>query len=154
MSFNWTIPNWIRMMLPPHLGKPKMEAWLNILLTPVETTKTKYITETKVNGQTMVLEAFLNDTFDSALRRIYITSLSDILPGNYIYLSPEGQLPKYIYTTAENTQETWLYRTIQYGDNSGFKVQIPLELESKTGTILLYVNKYKLAGKAVIIELY
>ena len=69
----------VEQYLPPILRKPKMLAWLKALFTPIQTLKTSmlaYFTyarrEARMNGQVIVLENYLNDTFDSALRRIKI----------------------------------------------------------------------------------
>lgn len=144
------------MMLPPHLVKSKMQAWLYSLLTPVETTKNIFLTETQINGQTIVLETFLNTAFNltSPDPIIYIQSKSDILPRNFIYSNLESQPPIFIYQKSENKPSVWLYKNIQYTYNSGFIVKVPNSIADKTPDILQLVNKYKLAGKAVIIETY
>lgn len=99
------------------------------------------------NGQVMLLEKVLNDTFDNEQRRIYITDSLSVDP-LYIYTAPEDRP---VYLGSE-----YLYRFSEFTDGGiDFYVIFPLEMKPVIAFDLLnfenrikaLINYYKLASK-------
>lgn len=104
------------------------------------------------NGQVILLEKALNDTFDKELRRIYITDSSQSDPV-YLYSTAE-QKPVYLGTQ-------YLYDFSSFNQSEfEFIVNFPLELKPVNPFDLLnfenrikaLVNYYKLASKRYVIK--
>lgn len=97
------------------------------------------------------LEGVLNDRFDSALRRIYITN-SLYVQAFYLYRDIE-QLPKYVYTSAESNPK-YLYKDSELSSSYTFIIHIPNGLPFDITILTALMNKYKLPGTSWIIDIY
>ncbi len=79
MNFDFDVFLLIERYLPLVLRNPKHLAWLNSLMKPIETLKNDFLVfvkwarrEARMNGQVIVMQDYLNDLFDTELRRIRI----------------------------------------------------------------------------------
>jgi len=97
----------VKSITPVLLRKPKMLAWLNVLVSPIEwlydafrlnrLNNLYYLTH---NSQVYSMEAVLNDAFDADQRRIYISDIS-YPEAVWLYLAAELR-PVPLYTEAED----------------------------------------------------
>jgi hypothetical protein len=115
--------------------------------------KKEVLYKLSVNGQTIQIEWFLNDAFDSIQRRIQI--LHKKSTNKYLYNKEEGQIRLYVYNKGETHSPVFL-RT--KGENTGsglttnFLVQAPSELQLENGKLKANIDRHKLAGKNYIID--
>jgi hypothetical protein len=143
------------LLTPPFLRKLKFIDFLEALLKPLEEVnfdfkifRNKAIYKVTHNGQTVYLQAVLNDSYDNGLRRIYIDDVPIYDP---LYIYPEAnEKPVYI-------GKPYLYTAAEALNFSGFDflVFVPVEykpFEEKELEIFLtqirsLINYYKLASK-------
>ena len=169
----------IEQYLPPILRNPKMLAWLKSLFTPIQTLKMSMLAffsyarrEARMNGQVIVLENYLNDTFDSLLRRIRIKDNSDryFYKSNvnpYMLSSIESANPKPLYIpslTDFNFSVDFVVKTpFATTDRAFYKSSVnaytfPYTLNSLVASgsieseIINTVKKYKISGKSFQID--
>ncbi len=145
-------------LMEPRLRKPIHKAWLGALVKGSvgvlysmfkawRGDNVYYITH---NSQVCFMEAALNDTFDTAARRIYITDTDIVMPV-YIYHDFEDkpvflkedsevgvlyEAPVYLYTDSE-------IATV----NDGFIVWVPAALVYDLPMMESLVNRYRLPSK-------
>jgi hypothetical protein len=149
--------DWIRLLLfhiPELLGLPIILGLAKAFITPIQLIYNDFITRRNRdiyklghNSQVCYMEAALNDSFDTTLRRIHIED-SDLFPRIYIYTTAELK-PKYIYTHAEG-KPLYLYTRNEYSDTAvDFNVYVPADLESSINIYALraLIDYYKLASK-------
>jgi hypothetical protein len=109
----WPDVNWydlVQRMLPVWWRKPRMLAWLQVLVSQVQQLHGTFLAlrdltlyDMRLNGQTMYLEKGLNDRFDDDERRIYIETVEDPTQF-YIYRVEEAQPQLFIYRRWASTQ--------------------------------------------------
>src|SRR6185437_15509245 len=92
----------VNILLPPRLRNSKMVAWLNVLTIPVvyiynlfTTNRNNDLYNLAHTSQVCFMQGVLNDTFDYALRRIYIIDGPEFDP-LFIYTALEEK-PLFIY---------------------------------------------------------
>ncbi len=176
MIFDFDVHKLIEQYLPVGLRKPLHLAWLKALFESMQNLKQFFLLfigfarlEVRLNGQAGVLEAYLNDLYDSAERRIRIVDDSTRL---FFKFEQSKNLPTVLSSIRP------LYISAR-ADNSiyDFVVKIPF-LESERAKVksdanayyfpyFLYryvpdsgivadinrlVNRYKIAGKTFNIE--
>ena len=151
-NVNWgKLLNWL---LPEMLRKPKLLAFMNALVFPIQLLhidllrfKKQKEYQLSINSQVCRMQAMLNDKYDSGARRIYI---DDGHLGNSVY----------VFTAAENTH-TWLFKSSENnplyvynrneikGTAAHFIVYIPTILNGNINIpeLTSLVNIYKLPGK-------
>lgn len=153
MTFNWNIDNWLNQYLPPFKKQLNRVKWLRALLKPIKTLHTSLLTyrseinrKARINGQTIVLENYLNDLFDSSDRRIYIETTSDLNLPVYSYLKSEGK-PVFFYTAAES-KPVYFRSSTEIPSSYQFEVVIPVGVLTSAEEVRLkgIVNYYRLAG--------
>ena len=136
-----------------------MSAWLQCLVSPVVylynafyTNRAGNLYTLAHNSQVCYMEAALNDTFDNALRRIYITdgSYDDAL---YLYLTDEdtplwlGLISEEGTTTAYPDPE-WLYTGAEVSLSIyDFIVWVPVSLSFDPIYMRALINKYRLVSR-------
>jgi len=157
--FSVNINNVIWWRLPQRWRNPIMFAWLKALCAPVayiynlflayQASSVYYLSH---NSQVCYMEAALNDTFDAALRRIYITDGADEYPW-YVYTDAEAT-PVYMGLDSEVGSEAYAPVYIYLDDEtaleegSGFIVHVPVAtLNAPYMTAL--IEKYRLPGRNI-----
>lgn len=134
-------------MLPTFLRKPKIVGYLQSLLAPIITIhdnwKQKRLDDwykLEHTGQVCKLRKVLNDEFDNADRRIYITD-GDSFPRKYIYTGAEDK-PVFL-------GKMFVYRNSEYvNTGSDFIVFAPQGIiDAQTNELNALINFYKLASK-------
>lgn len=148
--FNVDLDKLINWLTPALLRKPKMFAWMRSLCAGLYSLYTEFMNkrdqdlyELSHDSRVFSMEAVLNDAFDYADRRIYIT---DGFTKERVYIyTPDEDKPLYL------DEPVYLYNPEDYFDTGvDFVVWVPtLVALTAQGMILLkaLVNKYKLAGK-------
>ena len=94
------------------------------------------------NGQCCYLQAALNDLFDNALRRIYISNGNSIVP-SWWALDSENK-PEWWALDSEDEPAWWPLDSEL--SNLGFTVNVPSALTFSNAQMVALVNKYKLPG--------
>ncbi len=145
-------------LLPVRLRKPIAYAWLKCLVEPVKWLyglftgfRSANLYLLAHNSQVAYLEAALNDTFDSALRRIYITDGAYEDP-EFVYLAPENK-PVWLGLVAEigstgYTNPRALYTNAETSLlGTAFITVVPVGLIFDTQRMRALVDFYRLAGR-------
>jgi hypothetical protein len=150
MNFTWNIANWVKQVIPDMLRKSVQLAWLQVLLTPINTLFSEFkvfrkrIAEQMLpTGQTMSIEWRLNALFDPLHRRIFIKSANELVDQPYIYQSSEPNGP--FYMGSKTTRRNSEYFTGNY-----FIVYVPAALISSQ--VAYEIRRYKLAGTTYTIQ--
>lgn len=153
--YSFDIEKFIHRLLPPFLRTALQKAWIRVLLKPVEYLLTQLqayrvekLNELSYNGQTIQLERYLNDIFDSVQRRIQVKHYADSPDFDYL-LSENGSALDYDYLISESTNTGFLYFI---GENSAplgvdFIVLFPSSISTLSEAIKARVDKYRVAGK-------
>lgn len=79
MIYIWNIPSFVEQNIPSFLREDPLLSYVKALLYPIEQAYAGFLSyrvyinkKVKYNGQTIILENLLNDTFDGTLRQIRI----------------------------------------------------------------------------------
>lgn len=155
LNINKLIDAW----LPELLRKPKLVAFLQSGLKPMQTLHTTFLTyrdaklyEATITGETNRLEKALQDKFGAG---IYIIHPVDYLDTAYIYLETEPRQLEHDYLESENYQpKEYDFLESEYTSDFDFIVQVPDALESLTNEIKTQLVKYALYSKRYTIILY
>lgn len=154
MIFNWNIDDIPRQELPPHRQEPERLAYLKALLKPIKTLYNSFVSYRRVtikklryNGQTIILQNYLNDLFDPTLRRIRILTVFDLDMPLYVGLDSEPD-PVYLGLNSEpsplylglNSETGYLFHFIVEAATGSLTAQQIVRLKA-------VVNYYRLAGK-------
>jgi hypothetical protein len=150
--FNISFSQLVKYILPVRLRGTTMQAWLNVLVSPVVFLYNLFIANRATNlyrlghnGQVVYLQAVLNDTFDATLRRITITdaAYADVLP---VYILPELK-PVALYTVFENKPQAIYTNTEIALSTSGFIVNVPAAIGTfSTARMKALIDVYRLVG--------
>ena len=142
----------IQLVLPIRKRKPLRRAWLFALISPVVYMynlflfrRTDRLYQLSHNAQVVYMQSLLNDRFDANLRRIFISDTPNISP-LFTYTVPE-QKYVYLYTTAENNNQTFFTHTEIAIANNGFIVNIPTTLNIDHATLTALVDAFRLPSK-------
>ncbi len=154
---NIYIVNWNKLLtwlLPEVLRKPKVLAFMNALVYPIQLLhidllrfKKQKEYQLSINSQVCRMQAMLNDYYDSGLRRIYI---GDGQLGNEVYLFQDSEnSPIGLFTDAENNPEYVYNDNELVGTVADFIVYIPNVLNGSINIneMVSLVNQNKLPGK-------
>jgi hypothetical protein len=158
-NINWS--DFIRLLLPIALRQPRLQAWLRVLINPIETLHASFRTfrdeslyKLRHNSQIAYLENVLNDAFDNQLRRIRIANAVFKTPV-YFY-EPEENKEVFFYEPEDN-QPVYFYEADDFaGDGFDFYVYVPPDIRPLAGsneeTNLVVrmqglINYYKLYAK-------
>jgi len=139
-------------LLPVNLRTTVHDAWLRALYAPLRSIYSLFIARRDANlywlfitPQVCYLEKMLNDRYDSAERRIYITDSTPVTPV-YIYLEEE-QKPVYIYTEEEQ-KPVYIYTEAEINaGRADFIVNVPASVSYNDREMQALLDRYKLAGK-------
>lgn len=79
-NYEFNITNWVSYLIPKQLRNERLMAFVNALIAPLQQLNTaandwanSVFYDVQFNGQVVMLEHLLNDTFDDTSRRITIT---------------------------------------------------------------------------------
>ncbi|MBS1740740.1 MAG: hypothetical protein JST88_09385 [Bacteroidetes bacterium] len=99
------------------------------------------------SGQVAHLEFMLNDKFDKAQKRIFISG-GVILSRLYLYLDSELQ-PMWTYRDVEQ-MPLWMYSDAELaaGYGADFVIHVPFGLVAQDDTVQAFADRYKRDGKS------
>lgn len=150
--FKLNIKRHVSRTVPPFWRKLFTLSWLEVLLWPVVTLNETFVAwvdqkriELNYNGQTIILEAMLNDLFDPTERRIRIQHTTS--EREYDYFVSEGQAADFDYFISEAEPARYDYYQSEMVELiiEGFRVSLPMGLMSQEDQIRGNILKYKLA---------
>lgn len=145
-----------KQLLTPPIARLSHLEWVRVLISPLSTLnavfvayRAEVIKRLRYNGQVIILEALLNDTFQPDLRQIYIETVDEKLAQLYVYQTSEAQDPEYVHQSGE-APPLYIFgadETISVGYD--FIVWVPDDLltPEQENRIKAIVRRYKLAGK-------
>ena len=150
--FELNIRNLLRNLLPTFLRKSGILSILNAVATGMQYLYSRIKTNRNANlyklnhtPQVASLEHLLNDRYDSAQRRIYITD------GNFrqeILLYRKVELRDIPIYQPEENSDIFIYQSDETGFiDESFIVHIPIELAILEQEIRVMVDAFKLAGR-------
>lgn len=159
-KFRITIGMFIHNWLPPHKRQAVRKSFLGVLLTPFTIMMAEYIawrddavTRANVSNESMSLEWYLNERFDTDLRRIYIeTNNANGVP--FGLRATEASDLQAFGLRATEPSDTIAFPLRGESATIGFKsfgVFIPTDLADDEDEIAGVVTRYKLAGKTFTI---
>jgi|GEM_PF-195368 hypothetical protein len=137
MSGNIYNINWnslTALLLPTFLRGPKMLAWLNSLVYPIQLLHAQFL-EYRLDAiyriehtpQVYAIEKVLNEEFDDVLHRIYIED------GEYTeqlyFFTPDEELPVYIFGPNENNPVYFFGENDAANTSVDFIVHLPLSYQ-------------------------
>jgi hypothetical protein len=152
--FEFSLRKFAGRVVWPALRKPRIMALVDVMLHPLRQLQADlraFIDAKRVEltytGQTILLEKYLNDRFDTEKSRIIVIH-NDDNTALYLYNEEEGQAPKYLYNEAETSAPVYLYFEGETGTafTEDFQVHIPADLASVQEQVRQAVKKYKIAG--------
>ena len=149
----------MKTLIPIPIRGVKMVDWIGALLAPLQTLNDDFATwagttryELKFTGQVVYIEHVLNDSFDNALRRIYITDPSGTFVLTvFLFNAVEQQAQTYYYNKAENSTANPVHRNLSevFTTADDFIVKIPdsLNVPLTVAQMRKLINRYRAAGK-------
>lgn len=145
-------------LTPSVLRKPKILAWLGIIIAPVQYIyqdllrfRTAKLYELGITPQVCYLQKLLNDKYDYAQRRIKIV---DAIDGAiwWIFTDAENK-PQPIYTDAENESQ-YIFTDGECGGLlNDFIVEVPSAVTFNLNEMVSLLTNYKLASKQFAIQI-
>ena len=136
-----------------------LSGFISVLASGINATKANFSTfvnqnkfELKFNAQSIYISEYLNQVFDSTLKRIYIINDATLFE-NYFYRTSEGITPDeqlYAFRASEiiaDADQIYLGKSGLLGVN--FQVAVPVALVAlvTNDVFLASVSKYKLPDK-------
>lgn len=144
-----------------HADAPVMNAWLNVLLWPLQSLYNSFILFKEqstyyslYNGRVAELEYILNNYYYSngTLRIIYIED--KISTEVHFYNKLELATETLIYNTSESQSSLFIENNSNDTLRASFTVFVPNNLSHDVNELASLVNKYKSAGFLFTIETY
>ncbi len=142
------------LLLPTSIRKPKIIAYLKVLLSPVVELHELFLQKQKLdvfrlehNGQVCYLRKALNDVFDNDLRRIEINGSNKFSP-EFIY-TPIEEKPKFLGTI-------FIHSKVDYSDTAvDFIVRVPKSIYiNRKYEIHKWIDFFKKGSKSYTIETF
>lgn len=126
-------PALVRNLIPAMLRRPRLLAWLESITSPVAALYRQFLLyrstvlrQLSYNGQTILLEKALNDTFDPAFRRIRVVNAVGELAPTYVNFVREQQPNPTVYLVNEpDYQPLYLYSQAAFNSQVDFTVYAP-----------------------------
>lgn len=151
----------IKLLVKFSLRKPKRLAGLNALTYPIVILWNGFLKflqdkvyELNKTSQVVHIEAVLNDRWDAGLRRIYLTDGDSVEP-LYIYRVAESKPAPIIYQDAEGEPAPYIYTDNELNAVTiDFIIHVPVFITFDEEEMKALVNKYRLPGKAYIIQTF
>lgn len=128
--------------LPPDKRATVQRSWLKALLTPEQTLHNEIfityrpdvIARSKHNGQKVIMEAVLNETFNvTSLPFIYIDNTGDDKNPVTFFNKSEGY-PPVIFTNSDEGAPVFFVNKSELEQNNDFKVYVPLAVYNAVGS--------------------
>lgn len=158
------IPDFANNWLPVHQRKANRLGFLQVLLSPFtimmadyRVWRNKSITRAYVSSEKKSMEWYLNELYDTDLRRIYIDSPDNT--GLPVALQTEG-LPDLELGLQSEPTEVGNYAMIPLPNEDvetgmvDFVVHVPIDLTPAEAAIKKVVLNYKLAGKRYVVSYF
>ena len=141
------------LLLPSLLRRPRQVAWLQWLTTPVANLYARFVAyeanvrrELSYNSQVLLFEAALNDRFDPAVRRIYISNSDAELQPLYVNFVAEQQPNPRLYFQSEGKPPVYLFRWSEFSSQTDFVVTAPAVLAGRKQQLDALIRRLKLAN--------
>lgn len=149
------------LLLPALLRRPRLVALAQWLTTPVASLYARFVPyeaavrrELSYNSQVLLFELALNDRFDAAVRRIYITNSDVELQPVYLNFVAEQQPNPVLYFQAEKQPPVYLYQWVEFSQQSDFVVHAPAVLKPKAAALHAAIRRLKLANKQYLLVFF
>lgn len=135
-NYFFSIDLWRQLLfqVPYHLRSSRHLALLKCFYTPFKSLLNELVSyrgkvsyEMSFTGSKIYMENWLNDRFDTQLRRIYIANAGFINPG-YKYNRVEERY-RYVYNASEGEQLSFRYNHTEIINQPLFIVFVPVEIE-------------------------
>ena len=160
--FNFDTDTLALQLLPPPLRSLRHSAWLGVLLAPLAWLKGQFFAfraantrEMSYNGQTMMLEAALNDYLPAANGLIVVVNLSDNLPITFDY-GQVANAAEWLVLASESRTE-YDHTMAYYLTQNSFEVRLPIiggvqPVSSAQATP--YIEHYRPVARPYLITTY
>lgn len=152
-------------LIPSFLRKQKHLNYLYALIKPLkevnnffEAFKSNKEYQIKFTSETNLLEHFLNDQFDTTLRRIYITTINED-EIKYIFTTAENKSPVYIFTKSLSEPPTvepefYVFTKNEILTAINFIINVPASLVFDELYFRAKVDNYNQVGKNYTIKTF
>lgn len=154
MFYDIDIDKWGRQLLPPVLRRKRLQAFLRVLLLPLQQMKQSFssyrdsaIGRVNVNGQVIYMEKALNDAFFLTEREISITDAA----GDMSRLYPE---PEYTFIVHGDGAASYVKGEGDPRYTADFTVNVPSFLSDVQDTVREVIEYNKPAGRSYEIKMY
>jgi hypothetical protein len=149
------------LLLPALLRRPRQVAWVQWLTSSVQTLYGQFLSyaadvrrELSYNSQVLRFEQALNDRFDAAGRRIYISNSDLELQAVYVNFMAEQQPNPTVYFESEGQSPVYLYRWAEFNSQVDFVVHAPAVLRPRTTQLHAAIRRLKLANKNYLLTFF
>jgi hypothetical protein len=156
-------PRLVVLLLPALLRRPRQVAWLQWLTTPIRSLYDRFVPyeadvrrELSYDSRVLLFEKALNDRFDPAARRIYITNSDVELEPVYVNFMTEGQTNPVAHFQDEGAPPLYLYRWVEFSGVADFIVHVPSILRQPQiiSQLRAVIQRLKLANKQYLLAFF
>jgi len=163
MIFDIDISDLIKKLLKKEFRQAKWMDLISSILKPYKDVNNSFVEVSDdisyrmlFNGQTMYLRHYLNDKYDTILRRIWIENTANT---NQVFFfnEDEGQLPPYLYDEAEPealTDFTYIYDDTEPISVIDFIVWVPVDIVYDEVVMRAQIDQYRYASKIYLIQTF
>ena len=153
----------VLLLVPALLRRPRQLAWLRWLTTPVRSLYARFVAyeaqvrrELSYNSQVLLFEEALNDRFDAALRRIFLTNSDVELSPVYVNFVAENQSNPRLYFHSEGHAPVYLFRWVEFSQQADFVVHVPaiLRTPQTISQLNAAIRRLKLANKQYLLVFF
>ncbi|GGG33513.1 hypothetical protein [Hymenobacter glacieicola] len=131
--FRLNFPALVRGLVPSLLRKPRTLAWLEVLTSPIETIYQDFLNyqadvlrQLSYNGQTIMMEKALNDTFDPGFRRIRVrNAVGELAPVYVNFVREQQPNPTTTFVQEAGHQPLYLRHQVEFNSQVDFTVYAP-----------------------------
>lgn len=139
--YNISLKPLILHLLPPMLRKPRMLAWLYVLLLPVTVVHASALAAHEANlrranypTSRLGLEKLLNDLYDSQ-GGISVRNTADLVLDDFWYFQSEGEQDTYIYFNSESSTPQYLYFNSEGNNTPDLTLDLPDRVQGKKAAV-------------------
>ena len=150
--------DYIKQYLGRLFNREKQQKWiysfmfpLMLLWTDFDLWRRKRYYIINITAQVISLEGYLNDTYDTILRRIYIAAAPEGYKG--IYVALEQELEPFVWAGYES-EGVGVFVGSPADATNNFIVHVPLALQPQENSIVAAVNQFKTSGKGFIVKYF
>ena len=152
--FNYDIQAFFVQYLGRLFNKQKWHQWIYSLLYPLiqlwntyDVWRKKLFYAININSQVIRLQGYLNDSWDTSLRRIYIGHFPGSYSGVYLALEQEGSPFLELPLVADGVEAPFIGLEADSQYAVSFIVYVPTALQYRENQIKSDIEKYKFTGK-------